>query len=57
MEHTKEQVKKELDQALQIAKDSPYRTLSDEELKKRFDDLSTEESLETLQTSDRCRWQ
>ena len=33
---------------MQIAKDSPYRTLSDEELKKRYDDLSTEESLETL---------
>ena len=31
MEHTKEQVKKELEQAMQIAKDSPYRTLSDEE--------------------------
>ena len=48
MEHTKEQVKKELEQAMQIAKDSPNCTLSDEELKKRYDDLSTDENLETL---------
>lgn len=48
MEHTKEQVKAELKAAMNIAKDSPLCSLSDEELQKRFEDLSTDENLETL---------